>query len=218
MQAPSCHPDLRLVPQTLCCSVPGSVEDGHQVHVWQGERGRVRGASKLPTLRPKGSCARAGVLLHVPLTWAPTAGTCCFPPCRHASPSALCGTSRRRPGCTSSRGRAQVGPPGQGWLAGVVTRPDAYAVIKQQGGRNAAETAECVALCLLGIIPSGCGSAASSSCPAAPGARRAVIDTAPFFSFHHANAFEAALPSGAPAVVLDTVANHDGVDFRCVCA
>lgn len=48
---------------------------------------------------------------------------------------------------------------------------------------------------------------------AALGARQRVIDTAPFFSFHHANAFETALPSGAPAVVLDTVANHDGVDL-----
>ncbi|KAL4438663.1 hypothetical protein ABPG77_006267 [Micractinium sp. CCAP 211/92] len=48
---------------------------------------------------------------------------------------------------------------------------------------------------------------------AAPGAQRRTIETAPFFSFHHGNAFEAALPSGAPAIVLDTVANHDGVDL-----
>ena len=36
-----------------------------------------------------------------------------------------------------------------------------------------------------------------------------MFETAPFFSFHHANAFEA--PGGR--VVLDTVAMHEGVDF-----
>ena len=42
-----------------------------------------------------------------------------------------------------------------------------------------------------------------------PAAARRVFETAPFFSFHHANAYEA----GEGVVVLDTVANHDDVDF-----
>lgn len=51
------------------------------------------------------------------------------------------------------------------------------------------------------------------SAAAAASTVRRTFETAPFFSFHHANAFEARLPSGGPALVLDTVANHDGIDF-----
>ncbi len=42
-----------------------------------------------------------------------------------------------------------------------------------------------------------------------PTGRREFVAPQPFFSFHHANAFETA----DGKVVLDTVANLDGVDF-----
>ena len=45
---------------------------------------------------------------------------------------------------------------------------------------------------------------------AAAAAGRRVFETDPFFSFHHANAFEDA---ASGRVVIDTVANHDGIDF-----
>ena len=45
---------------------------------------------------------------------------------------------------------------------------------------------------------------------AAAAAGRRVFETEPFFSFHHANAFEDA---ASGRVVIDTVANHDGIDF-----
>lgn len=49
------------------------------------------------------------------------------------------------------------------------------------------------------------------SAAAASGGGRRVFETAPFFSFHHANGFECG--EGGATVVLDTVANHDGIDL-----
>ncbi|PSC73715.1 carotenoid oxygenase [Micractinium conductrix] len=65
------------------------------------------------------------------------------------------------------------------------------------------------------LIPRPGGAAAGGADPAAG---RRTFETSPFFSFHHANAFEAAAAGGggggAPTkVVIDTVANHDGIDF-----
>lgn len=45
------------------------------------------------------------------------------------------------------------------------------------------------------------------------GGVRRCYEAPPFFSFHHANAYEVTGPQGQPLVVVDTVANHDGVDL-----
>jgi carotenoid cleavage dioxygenase-like enzyme len=49
--------------------------------------------------------------------------------------------------------------------------------------------------------------------PADTAPLRRTFEAEPFFSFHHANAFEARGPDGRPLVVLDTVGNFEGVDL-----